>query len=236
MMKGLLETITTAGIAVGLMGCAGSTPPPSVQTGPNAEVTVDGLHRVDNSVMALAWVRPDLDLSGYTKVMLDDVTVAYQREPRARRQSPGGSDQNFALTPSQMENLKSWFREAVVRALTRDDGYEIVEAPGPDVLQITASLVDLVVRIPTEQGGSARTFASSYGEVTVILELRDSESEQVLARAADRRDPTLNPANELMMVTSAAVRRDTETLFNYWAGLLRESLDEIREVGIPHGQ
>ncbi len=231
-MKSLLKTVTTAGIMAGLAACA-SAPPPTVQTGPDAEVTVDGLHRVDNSVMALAWVKPDMDLRGYTKLMLDEVTVAYQREPRARRQSLGGSDQNFALTPSQMANLKSWFHDAVVKALTRDDGYQIVDAPGPDVLRITASLVDLVVRVPTEKVGSERTYASSYGEVTLILELRDSESEQILARAADRRDPTNNPGNTLVVVSPAFVRGDTERLFDHWASLLRQRLDEVREVGLP---
>jgi len=226
-MKTLPRNVATAAIAAGLVSCA-SAPPPTVQTGPNAEVTVDGLHRVDNSVMALAWVKPDLDLSPYTKVMLDQVTVAYQREPRARRQSLGGSDQNFALTPAQMENLKSWFREAVVTALTKDDGYTLVDAPGPDVLRITARLVDLVVRVPTEKLGSERTYASSYGEVTLILELRDSESEEILARAADRRDPTTNPTNGLVMVSPALVRGDTERLFEYWATLLRQRLDEVR--------
>ena len=43
---------------------------PRLQTGPDAEVTYDGLHRVDKTVLDAAWVKPDLDLTGYDKVML----------------------------------------------------------------------------------------------------------------------------------------------------------------------
>ena len=45
---------------------------------------------------------------------------------------------NYALTDTQMETLKSLFREAVVEALTKDDGYELVDDPGPEVSRITA--------------------------------------------------------------------------------------------------
>jgi hypothetical protein len=234
-MKSLVEKATTAAILVGLAGCAATPPPtPTLQTGPNAEVTVDGLHRVDNSVMALAYVKPDLNLQGYTKVMLDDVTVAYRKDPGSRQRDPYGTEQNFALTPSQMDNLKSMFREAIVTALTRDNGYEIVDTPGPDVLRISAELVDLVVRVPTQRGaGRERTYTRSYGEVTLILELRDSESEEILARVADRRDPTRNTDTRLAEVSPTFVRADTKVLFDYWANALRRGLDRIREVDLP---
>jgi len=233
-MNSTIKAITAVVIVVGLTGCA-AKPPPTVQTGPNAEVTVDGLHRVDNSVMALAYVKPDLSLQGYTKVMLDDVMVAYQKEPMARRQAPGQAIDNYALTQTQMENLKRLFRESLVTALTKDNGYEIVDAPGPDVLRRSASLVDLVVRVPTEKVGMERTYARSYGEVTAVLELYDSESEEILARVAERRDPTRNTDTRLAQVSPTFVRGDTKVLFDYWANAVRQGLDRIREVGIPRG-
>lgn len=220
----------TAGVLTVLTACA-SAPPPTVQTGPNAEVTADGLYRVDNSVMGMAWVKPDMDLSGYTKFMLDPVVVAYQRDPQGRRSATGGGSQNFALSAEQMENFRNMFRDAVVTALTEDDGYELVDRPAPDVLRITAELVDLVVRVPTERSGRDRTFARSYGEVTLLLELRDSESGQIFARAADRRDPTTNPSgNSMREVSPTFVRADTQRLFEYWADLLRKRLDEVRAL------
>ena len=142
-----------------------------------------------------------------------------------------GGRGNFALTPRQMENFQSWFQEAVVDALTEDGGYELSTEPGPDVLRITASLVDLVVSVPTQRGaGREDTFTRSYGLVTLILELSDSESGEILVRAGDRRDPTRNIADRLARVSPGFVRADTEAMFQHWAELLRERLDAFRKM------
>jgi hypothetical protein len=130
-----------------------------------------------------------------------------------------------------MESFRAMFREAVVTALTENDGYVLVDEPAPDVLRITAELVDLVVRVPTERSGRDRTYARSYGEVTLLLELRDSQSGEIFARAADRRDPTTNPSgNSMREVSPTFVRADTQRLFEYWADLLRTRLDEVRTL------
>ena len=236
-----MRTSLVAVITVGFLASCATTPslPPTIQTGPDAEVTVDGLHRVDNSIMALAYMKPDIDLRGYTALMIDPVDVAYQKDPQGRRRATGvgAGSSNFALNPSQMEDLKSWFQEAVVEALTRDGGYRIVDTPGPDVLRVTAELLNLIVRVPTERtGGRGRTFTTSFGEVTLVVEARDSESREILARAADRIDPTGNPTGDLVAVLPGVVRTQTQRLFEYWAGLLRERLDELREVEIEPGQ
>ena len=220
--------VFSTGILVVVAGCA-STPPPTLQTGPEAEVTVDGLVRVDNAVVPVAYRKPDMDLTPYTRFMLDPVEVAYQKDPGNRMRSGGaGTNDNFALSPSQMETLKGMFREAVVAALTNDDGYELTTEPGPDVLRIAASLVDLVVRVPTQRDGRQRNFTRSYGLVTPVLELRDSQSGEILARAADRRDPTRNTSSGMAEVSPTFVRSDTRRLFQHWANLLRERLDAFR--------
>ena len=48
-----------------LAGCAAKES--SIQTGPDAEVTFDGLHKVDNSAFKNAWADPDIDFSRYSK-------------------------------------------------------------------------------------------------------------------------------------------------------------------------
>ena len=234
-MRNLLVSL---GAAVILAGCASpsgtASGPPTIQTGPDAEVTVDGLYRVDNSLAQLAYMKPGMDLRGYTAIMLDDVEVSYQRDPQGRtRAATGGATNNFALNDTQMDNLKSFFREAVVEALSSDGGYRIVDASGPDVLRITAELMDLIVRIPTQQtDGRGATAVRSYGVVTLVLEARDSQSGEILARAADRRDPTGNPSQDLVMARSSMVRSQVRNLFEFWAGLLRERLDELRQVEV----
>jgi len=230
-MNSLMRGVFSIGIFVAVAGCASTpAPPPTLQTGPDAEVTIDGLVRVDNAAVPVSYQKPGMDLKPYTRFMLDPVEVAYQKDPGNRRQTGvAGADDNFALTPRQMENLRGGFQEAVVKALTENDGYELTTEPGPDVLRINASLVDLVVRVPTDRMGRQRSYTRSYGLVSVILELRDSESGEILARAGDRRDPTRDTTSSLAEVSPVFVRADTERLFRYWANLLRERLDALRE-------
>ncbi len=201
-----------------------------MQTGPDAEVTVDGLHRVDNSLMALAYVKPDMNLQGYTRFMLDPVTVAYQKDPHGRRRSMGGGQENFALAPYQMNNLKEWFQEEVVEVLTEDGGYELVDAPAPDVLRIGTALLDLLIKVPTaETTAPTRATTRSFGEVTLMVELRDSESGEILARVADRRDPTGSSMDtDFSYVSPSYVQADMRKLFEFWAGIMRARLDEVR--------
>ena len=230
-MNSRMCKVLSTGILVAATGCA-ATPPPTMQTGPDAEVSVDGLVRVDNSVVPMAYVKPNMDLTPYTRFMLDPVEVAYQKDPGNRRRSRGGgADDNFALSPSQMETLKELFQEAVVDALTEDNGYELTTESAPDVLRISAALIDLVVTIPTESGAQQQNlYTRSYGLVTLVLELRDSQSGEILARAGDRRDLTRDTSGSLARVSSTFVRADVTRLFAHWAGLLREGLDAIRAM------
>jgi hypothetical protein len=230
-MKSIVRGIFSLGLLALVSGCATATPPPTLQTGPDAEVTVDGLVRVDHAVLPLVWRKPDMDISSYTRFMVDPVEVAYQKDPGGRTGSMmAGGNANFALSRSQMESFRSRFQEAVVESLTKDNGYELTTEPGPDVLRITASLIDLVVKVPTERAGRQEVYSRSYGLVTLVLELRDSESGEILARAADRRDPTRNTDMRLAHVSPGLVRRDVDILFEHWADLLRERLDVFREM------
>lgn len=85
--------------------------------------------------------------------------------------------------------------------------------------------------MPTERtGGRSRTYAASYAEVTLILELYDSMSGEILARAGERMDPTRSSRN-LAEVSRAFVRADVTRMFAHWANIFRERLDQIRELG-----
>ena len=213
---------------VSMSACSsGPTPLPTPVAGEGAEVTVEGLYKMDNTVMQMGYAKPDLDLSGYTAFMLDPVRVAYQKDPAGRNRY--SNDQNFALSSRQMENLKEIFHESVTDALTEDGGYELVDEPAPNVLRINASLIDLVVRVPTEVSGRESVYAASYGEVTLILELYDSQSGEILALTADRQDPTRSNY-QLSAVEPAFVRADVTRLFEHWASTMRERLDQIREI------
>jgi hypothetical protein len=169
------------------------------------------------------WVKPDADISEYGRVLIGPVRMSYKRRP-----SRSGMSGNFPLSDDQTERLEQMLREELEGEIESSQSWSLAEAPGGDVLLIEPFLLDLVVSVPPGQtAGRDYTFSTSAGQVTLMLEVRDSQSEEILARVADRREAT-NPGASSQQLTwsnpvsnAAAVR----TLFRRWARIFVARLE-----------
>ena len=216
--------MTTLIFTVALTGC--ETTPPTIQTGPDAELSFDGLHKVDNSKADVAWARPDIDLSGYTKIWPVGAGVEYRQVKNRGRTSmdrtKGGPYFIDDKSRAQFEELVGTVFKEELKKVKK---YELVDGPGPDVLMIRGGLLNVTSMVPPEPiGGRSTVFLSSVGDATLVLELRDSETGTILARSVDRRAAeaiggTFQRSNSV--TNSAEVRR----LIKFWAVRLREGLD-----------
>lgn len=209
-----------------VFGCASSTP--TIDTGPNAEVTFDGLHEVKGGTADMAWAKPGIDLSQYSKIRLQSAGIEYRPGGESGRtftaRSRGGP---YEVTEKQKERLRAVMSEAFLDELGKSKRYTLVNESGPDVLLVRGALLDVVSYVPPEPvGGRSDVYLSSVGEATLVLELRDSITETALARAVDRR-----AAEDMggMMQESNRVTNTSEVrrLAKRWASLLRERLDEF---------
>ena len=207
-----------------LVAC--TTAPPTIQTGPDAELSFDGLHKVDNSQADVAWARPDFDISGYTKIWLVGAGIEYRQVKNRGRTSVdrtrGGPYFIDDKSRAQFEELVG---KVFKEELEKIEKFELVDGPGPDVLMIRGGLLDVTSYVPPDPvGGRSVVFLSSVGEATLVLELRDSETGTILARSIDRRAAetiggTFTRSNSV--TNSAEARR----LIRYWGTRLREGLD-----------
>ena len=158
-------------------------------TGPDAEVTEDGLHRVDPSIMGAAWVRPDLDLSRYNRIYFMPAAVQFRdvAERRHNVRSMANAD-SFFVSESRQARLRELFGEAFYEAVGEVESYELSDEVGRDVLIVRGLLTDVISGVPPDVGGSV-SLQGGYGwiwEANIALELRDSMSDVILARTADR--------------------------------------------------
>lgn len=218
--------------AGGLLVQAGNAAPrqPRIETGPDAEVTHDGLYRVQRSVMDAAWAKPGLDLTGYTGLMIVSGGIAFKKLPevtgaRARTAT------EFPVSEENKARLSEILREEFTEELEKLERYQIVTEPGPDVLLLVGYVIDVESHIPpdinTAQFGRGGVYLSSAGAATLVVELRDSQSMEVLARAADRRAAESDIGFEASDVTAwFEVRQLAKT----WATLLRSRLEELEGV------
>ncbi len=186
-MNTLIHTRSLQAAATGVLLAALSLAGCAATGGPTDEFSHDGLQKVRYTGLDEAWVRPDTDLSGYTKLMIRDSEIEY-RAVRDRRVGPA-RDSEFPLTDSQKARLQDIFQDTLREELGKSRRLELTDTPGPDVLRIDAKLLDVVSRVPPDRGGArSDVYISSVGEATVQIELRDAESGEILARSVDRRE------------------------------------------------
>ena len=206
-------------------GCATER---SLQSGPDAEVTFDGLYRVNNSAMEYAWAKPDINLGAYTKILPLSAGIEYRAVRGGTRYSARSGDTEFPLNDEQKARLEEAVSEVFRDELGKSEHFKITDKTGPDVLLVRGELLDVVSKVPPEPIGRGNIYLTEIGEATLVLELRDSQSLEIFARAADRRaaEPATGGVRSSPVTSVSEVRR----LARRWARLLREGLDEMHGI------
>ena len=204
--------------------------PPSLQTGPDAEYTFDGLVRVDNSRFRSAWADPEVDFSQYNKVMPGGAQFEFRAVSKTagRNLTSSGSQREFWISDTNRNRLIETVSGIFEDELGSAQGWEVAEEAGPDVLILRGALLDIVSFVPPELVARSEVYLSSVGEATLVVEGVDSMSGEVVFRAVDRRSaqPASTDMRQANTVTTwAEVRRSARR----WATILREGLESIHE-------
>lgn len=222
-MKKTLIFVAAATIVV-----ACSSAPPTIQTGPNAEVSFDGLHKIDNAAFSMAWADPDIDFSRYNKIMPGRAFFefrAVKRTPRATSQRRT-SDTEFYIDEASRERLEEEVTTIFDEELARSTRFTMTDAPGPDVMIIRGGLHDIISRVPPELVGRGEIYLRSVGEATLVLEAVDSQSGEVIYRAVERRSAE-RPGGDMMRMSPVTTWAEVRRLARGWATRLRNGLDSI---------
>lgn len=226
------KTVRSLALAALILVTNATVAAPRLQTGPDAEVTHDGLHRVDKTVMDAAWVKPDLDLRSYTKLMLVGTDFTYRAvDDEGKRYIPGRSDDSeFYISPENRARIEREMREAFLGALKDLERYEIVTEPGPGVLMLIGGVYDIVSSVPPVNScvGRCEVYLTDVGAATLALELRDSMSQEILLRAADRRAAEAAgwPINANAVTVWSEVRR----LASSWGHRVVTALEKFESI------
>lgn len=196
------------------------------------EVSFDGLHLVDSSKVAIAYVKPDADFSGYNKFLMLDAYVAFKKNWQRDTKVVGRRVSNKDMERIKQEAAEL-LHETFKTELDEKGGYEFVDQADDSVLILRPALIDLVITAPDiPVAGRVTQYVASAGSATLFLEMYDSVSGEILARAIDRRN--MQDYGHARWANSVTNRADAQRMFRRWAQLLRTSLDETRaEAGQP---
>ena len=163
--------------------------------------------RSPDAVVEAAYIATDADFGNYDRLTGADMGIFF----------PNGS----SIPADDLDRIRTIFRTAFLDEL---GPYPVVAESGPGILLVDASLIDLrtagygdIPNLRREIQDIARP-----GSLVFLMELKDSESGRVLARAADS---SQNPkfSNDRL---SDSEWQEVETAAQYWARLFRNFLDQ----------
>jgi hypothetical protein len=189
--------------------------------------TQEGLERVDVKGVDAAYRRPGANLSAYTKLLVRPVYVEFSKNWKPEQDS----DLYRMNEPDRekiRQGLAELFAEVMVKELQDKGGYQLVNEPAADVLEVRPAIVNLYITAPDvsmQTAGRVRTYTADAGEMTLVAELRDSVTGTLLSRAFDRRSGDNMTWQWTTSVTNSAEAR---RIIAGWADTLRNALDASR--------
>jgi hypothetical protein len=192
------------------------------------QTTIEGLKLVENpKQMAYVWAQPGADLSQYERVYIAEPLVAFKKNWQ-RDQNRG----HIKVRSSDMERIKNNVAGLFIEVFTEElgkGGYTLANERAEDVLLVRPAIIDLDVTAPDVRSTArSQSFATSAGSMTLYVELIDSETGDMLAKALDRRAD--RDTGTLQWQTGPANRAAALRIIRPWAEALREALDEAREL------
>jgi len=184
----------------------------------------DGLQRKKVKGLDNVWVRPGVQFTPYKSVILDATQVEFSKNWEK------SFDFHDRPDASDMERIKralsELMRERFLKELV-DHGYTVVDTPAEDTLRVGTAIVDLFINAPdTQDAGITKSYTTSAGRMTLVLEARDGPTGQLLARAVDRREDD-NFGGRLVWTNATTNLADARLIIDIWAKKLREALDRL---------
>ncbi len=222
--------------AILLCGCA------SMQSGASSATSLDQyrgalsqpqqLQAVPGQPGAYRWLAPDANVGAYRKVELDRIRVRLADNAEYK-----------SIDPGTLSELVDYFTQAIQKALgTR---YPVVDKPGPDVLRVRITLVDIVpndvdvtgamtvlggpiaTAMVSKVSGEPAGAAPYMGRTGVAAEFVDSATGRLIGEYADTQfgQQYVLDANKGVAGFMSANAKGTEDSLSKWA-YVHDALDK----------
>ena len=205
-----------------LSGCTTTKPSPIDELSQQ-----EGLQRVESKVADAVYRRPEARMSVYSKVILRPIEVQFAKDWDP---SKDGSAL-YKMHEPDREKIKSELAELFAETFRKElekGNYPLVTQAAADVVEIQAAIVNLYITAPDvsmQTSARTRVYTSDAGQMTLIMQLHDSVTGQLLVRAYDHRDSGPDMWQWTNSVTNTAEAR---RIISTWAVALRKALDASR--------
>ncbi|GIU53901.1 DUF3313 family protein [Shewanella sp. KT0246] len=219
-----------------IVGC--SSAPATLQQGPDAEITKDGLVKVDNSKLELSYVKPGVNWRQYTKLYFVPTKVtndhpADYRAPRIDRQTDGAFA-TYDLPQESLDKMAVQFSKTVKDVFNSEQPFELVSSKGPNTLIVETAVSDIRLSAPVENSrrsynSMGATYTQNSGSMVLLAVLKDGQTGDVLAKAADR----AMGFDQWRQNTKVFNWGDVKTVYRRWVTDFKNALMTAAAEGTP---
>ncbi len=205
-------SLLAAAVAIGGLACGAIQPDGARAARDPGAVTVDGLRLVLWDGPGVIFSRtPRPDLRRYRGILFAETSIEYR----------GGTPARRSLDETR---LREHLRSAVAEELTQTGDWAVVEGPGEAVLQVGLAVLDLALRDLPLANRQTTSYVAPSGNVSIVLDLRDSLSGEPLLRYAQRR---VLPGGVFYDPTTVELER-TQKAFDVFAEDTRAGIEWFR--------
>lgn len=207
------------------MGLAGSS---ALRAQDAPPTTMGGLVLRTNTGSSIVYVKPGAKFGKYDKLAILDCFVQFDKNWQNNYNSNQVDPSTF-VTSNDMDRIKKELAAEFKRVFTKElqaGGYQIVTTGGTDVLILRPAIINLRVTAPDLMTpGINTTVVSSAGSATLYLELWDSVTNTLLARAMNSQADQEAWAQQANSVTNTMA---ADFILKSWADNLRKHLEAAR--------
>jgi hypothetical protein len=216
----------------GLLALAAMTAGCATTTSNKPQQNWDGLQLVPSKGVDAVYLLPGVQIKTYNSVLLDPVQVAFDKN-----WDPNDSTRDISrhLSTKDIEEIRTEmateFRKVFAKELSAG-GYTVVEQTAPDTLRVSAGLANVYITAPdTMSAGRSYTLTNESGRMTLVMELRDGATGQLLGRVVDQK---IGDNFGRMQVTNSVTNSaDFRAAVSDWAKRLKNGLDRVRAGTFP---
>lgn len=192
------------------------------------EYTVEGLKRVPNpESLTVVYAEPGANLTQYKRVYITEPLVAFKKNWQREQNRTVGTN----ISTSDMDRGKKAVAELFMDVFTKElekGGYQLTQERAEDVLIVRPAILDLDINAPDSMSSTiGGSYSRDFGSMTMYIELYDSETGDLLAKAMDKR---VSHNNMYMYSQSRpAIRQQARRMMEPWAEALRKGLDRAHQ-------
>ncbi len=217
-----LGSLCLACAALVLSACASNAPP--------AE-SYDGLSLLPDTGFGAVYMRQGADLSGYDGYGITPCQVAFKKN-WMRDQNNSRINLSSRVTQKDVDRIKDSLGAACDKylreALDKAPPYPLVDSfnDGEAVLVLRPAIINLDIAAPdVNTAGMQRTYTTEAGQMTLVLELLDGTTGEILVRVVDQERS--RDTGRMQWTNSVTNESDARRILTRWANQLRKGLDRV---------